>query len=168
MELEVKSGQTIFDVALICYQDASRVYDLIAENPQIENVNSDLTGMVLSYTPATVTQKEVIKTVTPTKVNVTINYSQSLFDIALQYYGAPEKVYDVINENGLESLASDPTGIVLKYTINNTFAPLYYRTNNITVATKPMKATPNIQGSFVLRSSGGYLLRTDGGRFPRY
>lgn len=167
MQLEVKYGQSIFDVALICYQDASRAYDLISDNPQIDNINSDLTGMILSYTPATVTQKEALKTITVTQNNVTIGFMQSLFDVALQYYGSADRVYDVIIENGLENLASDPTGINLKYTTNNTFAPLYYRTNNITVATKPIKPTGNEIESFILRTDYGYLLRTDYGKFPR-
>lgn len=138
MTITVKNGQTIFDVALIAYQDAARVCDLLEENPQIENLMSDLTGLTLNYTPAVITTKEVIKTVYETKPNVTIRHTQSVFDIALQYYGGAEKVFDFIKENGLESILSDPTAIELKYTLSNEFVPFYFRTNQTTVSTKPL------------------------------
>lgn len=45
----VKQGQSIFDLALQLYGSADNWIDLIRENPQIENIESDLTGMQLSY-----------------------------------------------------------------------------------------------------------------------
>ena len=44
---------------------------------------------------------------------VTIKSTQNLLDLSLQYYGSVERVYDVINALGLESIDSDPTGKVL-------------------------------------------------------
>ena len=158
MRLEVKYGQTIFDVALICYQDASRAYDILAENPTIPNINADLTGYIINYTPASVTQKEVIKTITPTKKSVTIGYSQTLFDVALQYYVGAENVYDLIAKNAIENINSNATGVVLNYDVNNTYAPLYYRINNINVATKPLKITENPTLTYSLLTEGDYFL----------
>lgn len=138
MTITVKNGQTIFDVAIIAYQDASRVYDLISENPEIESIMSDLTGMTLNYTEAVVTTKEAVKIITDTKPNVTIRQTQSMFDIALQYYGSADKVLEVVNDNNLESIMSDPTGISLNYNLSNEYVPKYFRTKQKTIATKPL------------------------------
>jgi hypothetical protein len=50
-EVKVLSGQTIFDMSLFCYNDASLVYNLMSENSLITNLNMDLTGYTLLYTP---------------------------------------------------------------------------------------------------------------------
>lgn len=167
MNLTVKDGQNIFDVALIAYQDASRVYDIVTANSEIENINSDITGITIEYVQSFLTQKEVVKTVSLTQKPVIINSMQSIFDISLQYYGSAENVFNVITENSLENIHSDPTGIQLKYSINNTPVPIFFRKNNIVVATKPLDPTSNPLSSFILRQDGGYLLRQDGGKFIR-
>lgn len=46
----VKDGQTLFDLALQLYGDVSKVYELIALNSSIENINSnDLQGVTITY-----------------------------------------------------------------------------------------------------------------------
>jgi hypothetical protein len=131
-----KSEDTIFDVALLAYQDASRVLDILLNNPQIDNVNSDLTGVSITYIPEVITTKESIKTASILPKNVTISFDQSVFDIALQYYGGVENVFKFIVENGIDNINSDITGLKLKYTQNNTYIPLYFRINNKNIATK--------------------------------
>lgn len=158
MTIFVKPGQTIFDVALIAYHDAARVYDLLAENSQIENINSDITGLTLTYTPAALVQKELTKTITVTQPNVTIGSGQTLYDIALQYYGGAEYVFDLIKQNNLESLNSDATGIMLNYQTNNTYVPVFFRGNGKTVSTKYPVFTPSY---FFLSTEDDFYLTTE-------
>lgn len=167
MKIIVKDRQSIFDIALIAYQDAMRVFDLIAANPQIENLNSNLTGMTLNYIESKITQKQIIKTLTVSQTPVIVNFNQSLFDLALQYDGKAENVYGLIIRNGLENIAVDPTGIALNYTLNRTTVPIYYRNTGNTIATKPIKATGNLISNFILRQDGSYLLRQDLGKIIR-
>lgn len=136
MNYTVKQGQSIFDVAILAYQDASNIVALLKDNPDI-SINDDLTGIEVEFTPSVVTQKEVIKTVKEVKANVTINSSQSVFDIALQYYGSAENVVRFLKENrAVDNINGDPTGISLNYQLNNEFVPKFYRRNFYTLATK--------------------------------
>ena len=50
-EVKVLNGQTIFDLSLYCYNDATLVYNLINENSFITDILMDLTGLTLFYTP---------------------------------------------------------------------------------------------------------------------
>jgi hypothetical protein len=154
-----KYGDTIFDVALIAYQDASLAYQLIKENPAIESIDSDLTGILITYTPQIITTKEVIKTPSVIKRSVTISSDQSVFDIALQYFGGAENVYSFIKSNGLESILSDPTGLELNYQVNKTFVPEYFRQTGGNVANKyPII----VSGIGLLQEDGTLLLQEDG------
>ena len=67
--------------------------------------------------------------------NVTIKSSQTLFDISLQYYGSIERVFDVVNALGLDSIDSDPTGKTLTITSTNNNIYQYCLRNGITMAT---------------------------------
>ena len=70
-----------------------------------------------------------------TKV-VTISTGQSLFDISLQYYGTIERVYELVDLLGLDSINSDPTG--KQFTVTETNNIVYQRTvaKGITIGTK--------------------------------
>ena len=73
----VKQGQSIFDLALQLYGSADNWIDLIRENPQIENIESDLTGMQLSYV---INNSQVQKSYIADSVEVAtkpINYANS-------------------------------------------------------------------------------------------
>lgn len=168
-ELTAKVGQSIFDICLITYQDASRAYDLLTENPTLTGgINEVMTGAVLQYTKSIVTDKEAVKVATTSKKLVTVPSTQTLFDIALQYYGSAEKVYNLVVQNGLGSILSDPTGITLIYSMSNTFAPIYYRKNNITVSTKPIPVTPSaVNGNYRVTTGFDYRI-TDTGDFRTY
>ena len=140
MEITVKQGQTVYDVALIAYGDPSAIYDLSRENPTINvSATADLTGLTLTYTQRTTTRKvEAVKNITvPPKV-VTISDSQNLFDLALQYYGKPESVYKLLAENStIEGVLIDQlAGKTLTYTESKEFIPVYFVKNQLTVATK--------------------------------
>lgn len=58
---------------------------------------------------------------------VTIGSSQSIFDIALQYYGSVDKVFDVVRDLGVDSINSDITGIT--FTVTNTTNQIYQYTS---------------------------------------
>lgn len=76
---------------------------------------------------------------------VTITSGQSLLDLSLQYYGNVENVFDVIEQLGLESLDSDPTGVNLTVTDENKKNTIYQfcLKNNITIANKLNPTNPS-------------------------
>ena len=67
--------------------------------------------------------------------NVTIKSSQNLLDLSLQYYGSVERVFDVVDALGLESIDSDPTGKVLTVTNTNNNVYQYCLRNGIELGT---------------------------------
>ncbi len=96
--------------------------------------------------------------------NVTIGSSQSVLDLALQYYGSVSDVFTMIDENlDIENLTTDPNGKTLNYTINNKYVQKYFITKGITVATKPIEYYNKTEGS-LLTESGFELLLEDGYR----
>lgn len=156
MNLTANSKQSIFDVALIAYQDASRVYDLLAGNPQIDSIISDITGVNISYNRSIIIRSEAEKTPKPTLVNGSIKDSQTIFDLALQYYGGAELAYALILENGIESIMSNPSsGGNLKYTLSNRAVNIYYRRNNVIVGTKYPIYSPPVAGTYYRISISG-------------
>lgn len=76
---------------------------------------------------------------------VTISSSQSLIDLSLQYYGTVEGVFDLIEQIGVESLDSDPTGVDLTVTEENKRNNVYQfcLKNNITIANKLSPSNPS-------------------------
>jgi hypothetical protein len=162
----VKYGETIFDLALIAYQDASRVVDLINENPNIDLV-SDLTGLAISFTPAVIFTKPNVKNkITTTLKNVSISNDKTIFDIALQYFGDAAKALEVVSILGLESVNSDPAGTVLTYTESNESVPLYFRQTGGNIGTKGNVSETAIRvlgtenGDYIVTDNGDYILIT--------
>lgn len=166
MNVTVNSDQTIFDLAILAYGDASRAYDLIIENPSLlSSLNDELTGLTLTYTPSIKTRKEAVIIVKSIKKDVTISQDQTLFDLSLQYYGSAESVYQLIAENTqINSLISlDYVGTVLNYTENLTTIPTYFKTNRINIATRqPFEETQTTQLNYLLQEDGTMLLQEDG------
>lgn len=164
-EIRAESGQTIFDLALLAYGDASKAYNLIAENPLlIENINSDLQGLTLTYTPSTIPSKEAVKIKGTVKRNVTIQSTQNLFDLSLQYYGSAEKVYDLLSQNPLivSLLDTEYVGRTLNYNLSNELAPRYYRDNKIDVSTGGIVFINEVGINFLLQENGFFLLQETG------
>lgn len=161
-EVKVLNGQSIFDIALYCYNDATLVYNLINENSIITDINMNLTGLNLVYTPIEIIKYEAKEN--PNKVNkvVTIKKEQSLFDLSLQYYGDVENVYDLIQSNSyLDSILTDNfNSNVLNYTSEVNYVNSYFSKNLIDIATKPQGII--IEGSnYLLQEDGSYLLQED-------
>ena len=162
-EVKVLNGQSIFDIALYCYNNATLVYNLINENSIITDINMNLTGLNLVYTPIEIIKYEAKEN--PNKVNkvVTIKKEQSLFDLSLQYYGDVENDYDLIQSNSyLDSILTDNFNAnVLNYTSKVNYVNSYFSKNLIDIATKPQGII--IEGSnYLLQEDGSYLLQENG------
>jgi len=162
-EVKVLNGQTIFDLALYCYNDATLVYNLINENSFITDILMDLTGLTLFYTPIESVKYEAKQNTKVLNKVVTIKKQQSLFDLSLQYYGDVESVYTLIQSNSyLDSILSDNfNGNVLNYTSEINYVNNYYSKNLIDIATKPITITIE-ESNYLLQEDGSYLLQEDG------
>lgn len=136
-EIKVKKGQTIFDIALYCYNDANLVYNLLAENLFITDILMDLTGYTLLYTPQELVKYEAKENTKKLTKVVTIQQKQSIFDLSLQFYGNIENVYDLIQNNAfIDSIISDEiSGNVLNINTEKNFVTEYYRKGLINVGT---------------------------------
>ncbi len=158
-EVKVINGQTIFDLALYCYNDAGLVYDLISENPQITDINMDLTGLTLVYTPKEVVKYEAKQNAKTVNKLVTIKSEQTLFDLSLQYYGDVSFVYQLIQENTyLDSILSESyNSNILTLNAEKNYVNNYYSKFSIEVGTKPIDFN-----AYLLTEDGGYLLQEDG------
>jgi len=68
---------------------------------------------------------------------VTGKSTQTVIDLSLQLTGNVDNVFDVIDENKIENLDVNLSGVDISFEINNTFVQSYYITNMVTVGTKP-------------------------------
>lgn len=138
-EIKVINGQTIFDLALFCYNDASLVYTLIYENPTITDIGMDLTGLNLVYTPKKVVKYEAKQNIEKSNKVVTILENQSIFDLSLQYNGNVSDVYNLIQNNSfLDSILSNEiSGNILTLNSEKNFVNDYYLKNNVKIGTLP-------------------------------
>ena len=162
-EVKVLNGQTIFDIALYCYNDATLVYNLINENSIITDILMNLTGYTLVYTPVEIVKNEAEQNTKKLNKIVTIKQNQSIFDLSLQYYGSIENVYDLIQSNSyFDSILTDNFNAnVLNYTSETNYVNSYFSKNLIDIATKPNGIT--IEGSnYLLQEDGSYLLQENG------
>jgi len=162
-EVKVLNGQTIFDIALYCYNDATLVYNLINENSIITDILMNLTGYTLVYTPIEIVKNEAEQNVKKINKIVTIKQNQSIFDLSLQYYGTIENVYDLIQSNSyFDSILTDNFNAnVLNYTSETNYVNSYFSKNLIDIATKPNGITIE-GGNYLLQEDGSYLLQENG------
>jgi len=159
-EIKVDSDQSIFDVALFCYNDASLVYNLMIENPSITDLSMNITGLTLKYTPIKAVKYEARENGKSTNKVVTIKTSQSLFDLSLQYYGSAERVYELIQNNSyLESLLSENFNSQnLAISNEKNFVINYFNKIGKHIATMPKSTV------FRLLEDGDYRITEDGNR----
>lgn len=159
LEVKVKNGQNIFDMALFCYNDASLVYTLIDENPTITDIGMDLTGLTLVYTPKKVVQYESKQNVKTLNKVVTIKSEQSLFDLSLQYYGDVSFIYELIQNNSFldNILTNDFNSNILTLGTEKNYVNNYYEKNSINIGTLPKD-----NNSYILQEDGFYLLQENG------
>lgn len=161
MIIEVQNGQTLFDIALLAYGDASLAYMLISENDQVDSIISDITGLSLNYTYSKPSAKETVKIIQNSQKAVTIKSTQTLFDVALQLNGNAESVVDLISANGIDSLVDDEYfGINVIYETSNAPIPVYFRKNNITISTRyPDNSDYRVTDDFDDRITDSFDLR---------
>jgi hypothetical protein len=162
LEAKVKQGQNIFDMALLAYNDASMVYDLIQENDNIENILTDVVGLDVVYTPVKIIKFEAVSNAKKLNNVVTIKSEQTIFDLSLQHYGDVEKVYDLVHDNDFidSVLSSDIVGETLTLRDVKNYVTDWYIKNRVNVGTKPtMQKDLN---SYLLQENGYYLLQENG------
>jgi hypothetical protein len=95
---------------------------------------------------------------------VTIQSTQTVFDLALQLEGDADREFTVIAENpSIENLNSDATGIEATYDINNTYAQRYYISKSIEVSNKPENYLNKVDG-FLLCENENRLVQENGYR----
>jgi hypothetical protein len=159
-EVKVINGQTIFDLALFCYNDAGLVYNLIAENTIITDISMDLTGLTLVYTPKEVVKFEAKQNAKKLNKLVTIKSEQSLFDLSLQYYGDVSFIYDLIQKNSFieNILVNDINGNIIELENIKDYVTEFYNKKDLTVGTN------TIVKNFLLQEDGFYLLQENGSK----
>jgi hypothetical protein len=90
--------------------------------------------------------------------------NQSLFDIAAQYYGSIEGVFDIIEDNPeLELLLTSevPPGTILKIRpVNNEIAD-YFKKEEKFIATA---TSPQSGGPYLIQPNGSYVITPQGGK----
>jgi len=94
----VKYGETLSDISVKLYGDASYVFELIKWNSTLSNISDvGIEGLNLYYEPIIKSAFKPVESVSSV-VNkvVTIKENQSIFDISLQIYGTTERVFDVL------------------------------------------------------------------------
>jgi hypothetical protein len=158
-EIKVNSDQSIFDVALFCYNDASLVYNLIDENPTITDISMDLTGLTLVYTPIKLIKYEARENSNKVQKVVTIKQQQNLFDLSLQHYGSIEFIYDLIQNNTFidSILSNNLSSYVLANGWDKNYVNEFYVKGNIDLGTEEPKVS-----NFLLLEDGFYLLQENG------
>jgi hypothetical protein len=158
-EAKVKQTQTIFDMALLAYNDASMVYDLIQDNSNIENILTDVVGLDVVYTPVKINKFEADSNSKKLNNVVTIKSEQTIFDLSLQHYGDVEKVYDLVHDNDFidNVLTTDIVGETLTLRDVKNYVTDWYVKNRVSVGTKP--TMPKDLNSYLLQENGYYLLQ---------
>jgi hypothetical protein len=162
LEAKVKQTQTIFDMALLAYNDASMAYTLIQENDNIENILYDIVGLDVVYTPVKIIKFEAVSNSKKVNNVVTIKAEQTIFDLSLQYYGDVEKVYYLVQDNNFidSLLSSDIVGETLTLRDVKNYVTDWYVKNRVNVGTKPTK--PKDLNDYLLQENGYYLLQENG------
>jgi hypothetical protein len=158
-EIKVKNGQSIYDIALFCYNDASLVYDLISENPIITDILMDLTALTLVYTPKKVVKYEAKENTQKANKLVTIKQQQSIFDLSLQQYGSIDFVYNLVENNSFidSILSNDINGNVLASVNEKNYVTEFYNKNGTVVGTNTSVI------NYLLQENGFYILQENSG-----
>lgn len=157
-----KQQQSIFDISLLAYNEASSVYDLILGNDNLDSILSVIVGESISYIPIVKTVKyEAKQNVVKVNKLVTIKSEQTIFDLSLQYYGDATLAFDVINSNNIDSLLSDDyTGNIFNLLPIDNYISNYYKKIGVNIGTKPIKGIKKI--NYLLQENGFYLLQENG------
>jgi len=109
---QVKSGNTIYDIAMATYGSVAFVYKILQDNPAITSLDFDFASnpgqmiiwnealkvkAVAVYVPPEKRQENNIKT-------YIARSGQSLYDVCLQTYGSIDFIYKLITDNQIDNL----------------------------------------------------------------
>lgn len=88
---------------------------------------------------------------------VTVGSSQSIYDIALQYFGGIDKVFDVVTALGVDSIDSDITGKTFTITNETSTFYQYTLTKGLTIGSKdsPLLIEPVVLVVYERITEGG-------------
>lgn len=89
---------------------------------------------------------------------------QTVIDLAIQLYGSVDSVITMIQENpDLVNVDTDPTNVVVNYTLNKEFNQRFFIAKGIDCATKP-ETYLNTTEPALLSETNSFLLQEDGYR----
>lgn len=167
MQYEVKEGQSVYDVALLLYGDATFAVKLVNDNPDLLSLdNLDIAYIVVSYDE---TIKPTIKpfliidgsVISDKKPSYIIPNSQSIYDLAIMYGYGIENIVQFIQDTPqlLNIDNTDIAGIDILVTKKSTNLSNYISLQNKVLATN---SSLSASDGFLLLQNGGYILLQNG------
>lgn len=134
MLYEVKNGQTIYDVAVICYGDAQKAVKLCVDNGI--SITDSIDGLSLEYNEnlkeqIIVNNRAYTYIQVPTDNNYLIKQNQSNYDLCLHFGYTLDGYANFLKDSGLGANKVNNVGSQIVVTkqnddlINYTFATLY-------------------------------------------
>lgn len=161
-EVKIQQQQDLFDIALLAYNDASKVYDLILNNPDLDSLIVSNVGKTVTYEPIKIFKKSAVAIKQNINKVVTIKAEQTIFDLSLQHYGSVENVYNLIQDNSfLDSIINvEISGNTLNLSDFKNFVSSYYKKYNINVGTKPIGIIDT--NEYLLQENGYKILQENG------
>jgi hypothetical protein len=140
-------GQSLIDVSVKLFDDASYTFDLINWNSSLVGIDdADLQGLEIYYEPIVKSgfKSVVTSDIIPLK-SVTIKQGQSIFDVSLQLFGTTERIFEIVDFTGVVNLDSEIVGKSFSYVFENKDVPTFLNTKGINLAT----ATITESGDFI-------------------
>ena len=98
----ITNNQTLFDVALQLYGSAEAIFDVIANNSNVENLETDLTGLTINY--------EINNTFAQ---KYYINKGITVATKSIEYYNATNAASILLQENGFYLLQENGYKILI-------------------------------------------------------
>lgn len=169
---KIKSNQSVSDLVMATYGDLSYAYKLISDNPQISNINADLSSLVsreIIFTPVNKTSPLAIQPKTTIVDSNLLTYSsrdgQNINDICLQVYGTLNLVYKLMQDNNWKDINTyPPAGTRFNYLATLIYNPQfksYLSKNKIHINT----GTIPDDSKYLLQEDGfDFLLEDDTGK----
>lgn len=124
MKVEVKDNQSLMDLAMLHYNSAEALPDLLNDNPSI-NLNDGIDkGLYLVVSESNIRPivSEVLVVVYPNIYDkkIIVQDNQNPIDLAIQYYGSAEGIKYLLNDNQDYRIDSPPPkGSVIRINKSN-------------------------------------------------
>lgn len=156
----VKYKETLSDISVKLYGDASYVFDLIKWNSSLSTIaDVGIEGLSLYYEPIIKSAFKPVASINglTTKL-VTIKENQSIFDISLQVYGNTERVFDVLPLINKKKVTDVIVGSYFSHVFEKTNITIYLNDKKVNLSTLSLFAS----NSFLLKEDGFYILQENG------